>query len=162
MYIEPGMAFGTGNHETTSMCVELMQEVDLDGKIVLDMGCGSGILGIATAKLGASKVLLSDIDPQAVEASEANVKLNGVESLCEVVGGDLNCGSITADVVIANITADVLLRLKETLGSALKTSGFMVISGIIHSRLEEVISGYADDFTIVKKVSKGEWKRAFT
>ncbi len=157
VYIEPGMAFGTGNHETTSLCIELMQCVQIEGVTVLDMGCGSGILGIAAARLGAKKVVLSDIDRQAVEASCQNVALNGVEDCCEIVGGDLNCGNVSADVVIANITADVLLRLKDTLGSALKKDGFMIISGIIHSRLEEVKKGYADEFEVVKGLKKGEW-----
>lgn len=157
VFIEPGMAFGTGNHETTSMCVELMQKAVLDGKTVLDMGCGSGILGIAAAKLGAKKVVLSDIDPQAVQASKENAILNEVSEKCVVVGGDLNCGDVCSDIVVANITADILLRLKETLGSALKPNGNLIISGIIHSRLDDVIGGYSDGFTVVEKMKKGEW-----
>ncbi len=157
VFIEPGMAFGTGNHETTSMCIELMQRIAIKDKLVLDMGCGSGILGIAAAKLGAKRVVLSDIDNQALDASRENAKLNGVEKSCSVVGGDLNCGEITADVVIANITADILLRLKSQLKSALKSNGYMIISGIIHSRLMEVKEGYQSEFDIVECVSKGEW-----
>lgn len=157
VYIEPGMAFGTGNHETTSMCVELMQRLNLDGKEVLDMGCGSGILGIAAAKLGAGRVVLSDIDEQAVKASKENATLNGVAGVCEIVAGDLNCGKVRADVVIANITADILLRLKNQLDSALKDGGYMIISGIIHTRLAEVVSGYSDGFEIVEEKKNGEW-----
>lgn len=157
VFIEPGMAFGTGNHETTSACVELMQRLDFSGKTVLDMGCGSGILGITAAKLGAKSVILSDIDRQAIEATEANVRLNKVEELCKTVCGDLDTGEIKADIVIANITADVLIRLKGLLGDALKSGGDMVISGIINARADEVKAAYEDGFTLREAVNRGEW-----
>ena len=151
------MAFGTGNHETTSACVELMQRLDFSGKTVLDMGCGSGILGITAAKLGAKSVILSDIDRQAIEATEANVRLNKVEELCKTVCGDLDTGEIKADIVIANITADVLIRLKGLLGDALKSGGDMVISGIINARADDVKAAYEDGFTLREAVNRGEW-----
>ncbi len=157
VFIEPGMAFGTGNHETTSACVELMQRLDFSDKTVLDMGCGSGILGITAAKLGAKSVILSDIDRQAIEATEANVRLNKVEELCKTVCGDLDTGEIKADIVIANITADVLIRLKGLLGDALKSGGDMVISGIINARADEVKAAYEDGFTLREAVNRGEW-----
>lgn len=157
VYIEPGMAFGTGNHETTSMCVLLMQKIDLRGKTVLDMGCGSGILGIAAAKLGAEKVVLSDIDPQAVQASRENVNLNNVGKICAIVCGDLDAGETRYDAVIANITADVLVRLKEQLEYSLKDGGKAVISGIINARAEEVKSAYSDAFDTVEILCRGEW-----
>lgn len=157
VFIEPGMAFGTGNHETTSACVELMQRLDFSGKTVLDMGCGSGILGITAAKLGAKSVILSDIDRQAIEATETNVRLNKVEELCKTVCGDLDTGEIKADIVIANITADVLIRLKGLLGDALKLGGDMVISGIINARADEVKAAYEDGFTLREAVNRGEW-----
>ncbi len=157
VFIEPGMAFGTGNHETTSACVFLMQKLDFEGKVVLDMGCGSGILGITAAKLGAKEVMLSDIDPQAIEASAANIKLNNVESKCKTVCGDLDTGSVKADIVIANITADVLIRLKGQLGEALKSGGYAVISGIINARVSEVKAAYFDGFVVIDAVNRGEW-----
>ncbi|MFR6640780.1 MAG: 50S ribosomal protein L11 methyltransferase [Christensenellales bacterium] len=83
VYIEPGMAFGTGNHETTALCVSLMQDVGIKDKRVIDMGCGSGILGITAAVLGAKSVLLSDLDPLATEATEHNARLNGVEKFAK-------------------------------------------------------------------------------
>lgn len=157
VFIEPGMAFGTGNHETTSACVFLMQKLDFEGKVVLDMGCGSGILGITAAKLGAKEVMLSDIDPQAIEASAANIKLNNVESKCKTVCGDLDTGSVKADIVIANITADVLIRLKGQLGEALKSGGYAVISGIINARVSEMKAAYGNGFTVLDTINRGEW-----
>lgn len=158
VFIEPGMAFGTGNHETTSMCVELMQKAGLAGKTVIDMGCGSGILGIAAAKLGAKSVILSDIDPQAVEASNANIALNGAGNICRTVLGDLNTDSVKADAVIANITADILLKLKSKLGDALTTGGYAVISGIINARANDVKAGFSEMFDIIQICRKGEWQ----
>lgn len=157
VYIEPGMAFGTGNHETTSMCVLLMQKIDLKGKTVLDMGCGSGILGITAVKLGAKKAVLSDIDPQAIQASSDNVRLNDVEEACTTVCGDLDTGKTEYDAVIANITADVLVRLKEQLEYSLKDGGNAVISGIINARAQEVKKAYSDAFETVETLQRGEW-----
>ncbi len=158
VFIEPGMAFGTGNHETTSMCISFMQFVDMRGKSVLDMGCGSGILGISAAKLGARHVILSDIDEQALIASRANAALNGVSEVCAFLGGDLNSGGVTVDVVVANITADVLLRLCDLLRDVLKKGGDIIISGIINARASEIEHAYAADFELVNKRVIGEWQ----
>lgn len=158
VYIEPGMAFGTGNHETTSMCIELMQDFELKDKTVLDMGCGSGILGIAAAVLGAGAVVLSDIDPQAAEASAYNAELNKVSDKCKIILGDLNTDSCKADLVIANITADVLLRLRDQMNDLLKSDGAVIISGIINSRGGEIESAYRKLFRIESKLCRGEWQ----
>ena len=158
VYIEPGMAFGTGNHETTSMCIELMQDLELKDKTVLDMGCGSGILGIAAAVLGAGAVVLSDIDPQAAEASAYNAELNKVSDQCKIILGDLNTDSCKADLVIANITADVLLRLRDQMNDLLKPDGAVIISGIINSRGGEIESAYRKLFRIESKLCRGEWQ----
>ena len=158
VYIEPGMAFGTGNHETTSMCIELMQDLELKDKTVLDMGCGSGILGIAAAVLGAGAVVLSDIDPQAAEASAYNAELNKVSDKCKIILGDLNTDSCKADLVIANITADVLLRLRDQMNDLLKPDGAVIISGIINSRGGEIDGAYRGLFGIASKLWRGAWQ----
>ncbi len=157
VFVEPGMAFGTGNHETTALCVKLMQDVDLTGKTVVDIGCGSGILGITAAKLGAASVLLSDLDPLAVEATRSNIALNGVSG-CEVRCGDLELGGKSADVVLANITADVLVRLYDKLGGALNAGGYAILSGIIHARADEVLARYEVGFDVIKREKRGEWQ----
>lgn len=158
VFIEPGMAFGTGNHETTSMCVELMQKISVVGKTVLDVGCGSGILGIAAAKLGAERVILSDIDEQALKAARENARLNGVTDKCTILGGDLNTGDVCTDCVVANITADILIRLCAELESVLKIGGYAIISGIINARAEDVEDVYSKKFDVVEKRCKGEWQ----
>ncbi len=155
--IEPGMAFGTGNHETTSMCISLLQDFDLRGKTVADVGCGSGILGVTALKLGAKTCYFNDVDAQAIKSTDENLRLNGISEGFELVCGDLVLTD-KADVVVANITADILLRLCEKLRTLLRKGGVVIISGIIHARAEEVKSEYGKYFDIIKIVKKGEWQ----
>lgn len=103
--LDPGLAFGTGTHPTTALCLEWLEGLDLSGKTVVDFGCGSGILAIAAIKLGASKVIGIDIDPQALQASRENAKRNGVEELLEVFLPQNQPDNLQADVVVANILA---------------------------------------------------------
>lgn len=156
--IEPGMAFGTGNHETTGMCIALMQDFKLDGKLVADVGCGSGILGVAALKLGAGKCFFNDIDELAIKATEQNLELNGIDGGYEVVCGDLVLGEEKADVVIANITADILIRLCEKLTSYVKDGGVVIVSGIINARADDVKNAYCKYFDEIRTEKKGEWQ----
>lgn len=156
--IEPGMAFGTGNHETTSMCVELLQDFDLKDKLVADVGCGSGILGITALKLGAKECLFNDIDIQAIEATEQNIKLNKIKNGYKLIKGDLELGTDRADVVIANITADILILLCEKLKDYLKSGGVVIISGIINARANDVLSAFERYFSVKTIKQKGEWQ----
>lgn len=158
LHLEPGLAFGTGTHETTRLCMELLEKYVKPGDTMLDMGCGSGILGIAAAVLGAGAVVLSDIDPQAAEASAYNAELNKVSDKCKIILGDLNTDSCKADLVIANITADVLLRLRDQMNELLKPDGAVIISGIINSRGGEIESAYRKLFRIESKLCRGEWQ----
>lgn len=133
MRLDPGMAFGTGAHATTKMCLELM---DACGKDVIDVGCGSGILGIAAAIEGAKSVYMCDIDPLAVKAATQNAQLNGVDATIECA--DLIEGDKRADLIVANITADILMRLSAQIGKHLNEGGRILLSGIIDERADEV------------------------
>ena len=107
--LDSNMAFGTGEHETTSMCVELMQEYVNENSVCIDVGCGSGILGISAIKLGAKKAYLTDIDPIAVESSLHNAKLNGVDEKTVIAHSNLlENADVQGDVMMANITGEVL------------------------------------------------------
>lgn len=154
MRLDPGMAFGTGEHATTRMCLELM---DVKGKSVIDVGCGSGILGIAAELVGADSVYMCDIDPQAVEFAKKNALLNGVKAVVEEA--DLIEGDHKADFIFANITADILMRLSRSIGKHLKEDGIIVLSGIINTRLDEVIECYEGaGYVIIDKAEREDWR----
>lgn len=156
--LDSNMAFGTGEHETTSMCLEFLQDVLKEGDVVIDVGCGSGILGIAAAKLGAGLCYLTDLDPVAVESAKHNAHKNGVQN-CIVAHSDLLAdSSVKGDVVLANITADVLARLAPSVPANLKAGGALILSGIICERLDFVKEKYAAaGFTVEEERRKGEW-----
>lgn len=157
--IDSNMAFGTGEHETTSMVVELLQDYLSGVKTVIDVGTGSGILGISAAKLGAPKVFMTDIDYVAVKTAAHNCEMNGVSDRCEVCLNDLlDEKNVSGELLLANITADVLLILSKDVTRHIKSGGVMIMSGIIKSRVDEVINAYsALGFTLEKRRDKGEW-----
>ena len=154
--LDSNMAFGTGEHETTSMCLELLQKDLKEGDTVIDVGCGSGILGIAAAVTGAKSVYMCDIDAQAVDAARANAALNGAE--CRIEKADLIEGDEKADLVFANLTADILKRLAPSVGKHLNEGGEIVASGIISERLDEVKDAFAaEGFTVAEERADGDW-----
>ncbi len=157
--LDSNMAFGTGEHETTAMCVELMQEYLHEGDVVLDVGCGSGILGIAAAKCGASRCFLTDIDPVAVASSMHNAQKNGVEQI--VVAKESNLvddTSMRADLILANITAEILILLAPAVPSHLKKNGTVILSGILPDRMEKVKARFISaGLSPVKEEKRGEW-----
>ena len=157
--IDSNMAFGTGEHETTSMVLSLMQDYVKNAETVIDVGTGSGILGIAAAKLGAKKVFMTDIDYVAVKSAAHNCEINGVSDKCEVcLNNLLDDKNVVGDLVLANITADVLLILAEELPQRVKGGGTLIMSGIIKSRVDEVIKKYTSiGFTLEKRRDEGEW-----
>lgn len=157
--LDSNMAFGTGEHETTSMCLELLQEYLTPECICLDVGCGSGILGISAVLLGAESAYLTDIDPVATDSAEHNCVLNGVADRCTVKRTDLvDDSEIAADIALANITAEVLCRLAPTLPAHVKSGGTLILSGIIKEKLEGVLQAFADvGFNHIKTINKGEW-----
>ena len=157
--LDSNMAFGTGEHETTSMCLEALQEVLKAGDTVIDVGCGSGILGIAAAKLGAKLCYLTDIDPVAVESARHNAQENGVSEKCIVAHSDLLAdASVQGDVVLVNITAEILTRLAPSMPKNLKQGGTLILSGIIESRRALVKEAFAaQGLTLLGERNKGEW-----
>ena len=157
--LDSNMAFGTGEHETTSMCVELMQEYISSASVCIDVGCGSGILGISAIKLGAKKAYLTDIDPIAVESALHNAKLNGVDEKTIVAHSNLlDNADIKADIMMANITGEVLKMLAPSIPKNLKKDGVLILSGIIESRLEMVKEAYlAVGMEVIYERRKGEW-----
>ncbi|MBR2623383.1 MAG: 50S ribosomal protein L11 methyltransferase [Clostridia bacterium] len=157
--LDSNMAFGTGEHETTSMCVELMQEYITPSSVCIDVGCGSGILGISAIKLGAEKAYLTDIDPIAVESSLHNAKLNGVDDKTVVAHSNLlENTDVQGDVMMANITGEVLKMLAPSIPKNLKKDGVLILSGIIESRLDMVKQAYeAVGMQVIFEKRKGEW-----
>ncbi len=158
VYIDPGLAFGTGNHETTAMCAELLAEHGAEGLTVADVGCGSGILGVCALKLGAKSCLFIDIDENAVKAAEENAALNGVGHAARFILGDLSqAAKESADLVLANLTADLLIRLKTEAGALIKSGGTLIISGVLDTYAERVLSAYADGFRLVESRKRNCW-----
>lgn len=157
--LDSNMAFGTGEHETTAMCLELLQEYLTPESVCLDVGCGSGILGISAVLLGAESAYLTDIDPVATDSAEHNCVLNGVADRCTVKRTDLvGETEIAADIALANITAEVLCRLAPTLPAHVKSGGTLILSGIIKEKLEGVLQAFAAvGFNHIKTINKGEW-----
>ena len=155
--LDPGMAFGTGTHETTTMCMELLEKHLADGMRVMDVGTGSGILAIAAAKLGAQNVLAIDIDPDAVKVAKENVAHNGVEAQVRVVKGDLvKSEAMPCDLAVANIVADAICMLCGPLTRHL--NGLLICSGIIREREQDVLDAtQAAGYTVVDRLTKGEW-----
>jgi ribosomal protein L11 methyltransferase len=157
--LDSNMAFGTGEHETTSMCLELLQDYLTPDSVCIDVGCGSGILGISAVKLGAKYAYLTDIDYVAVESAKHNAILNGVENKVTVAHSNLlDNADIVGDIMLANITADILAMLAPSIPKNLKKGGTLILSGIIASKLEGVIATYsARGLTLLRKENKGEW-----
>ena len=165
IFIEPGTAFGTGMHPSTRLCLEALEERVRPGEPLMDIGCGSGILAIAAAKLGARPVLAVDIEPQALEETRDNARRNRVEdrihvhqgSVAEILAGETPLGK--APVVVANIFAEVLAELLDQGLARLVTSpGYLVLSGILEEREDLVRRAAArQGLTLVDRAQEGEW-----
>ena len=141
--LDPGLAFGTGTHPTTAMCLERLDGMSLAGKTAVDYGCGSGVLAIAALLLGAEKVIATDIDPQALKASRENAERNGVsDRLALYLPGEMPV--LTADLVLANILAGPLVDLAATLTGLLQTGGRLVLSGLLAEQQQAVQQAYPD------------------
>ena len=157
--LDPGLAFGTGTHPTTSLCLEWLEGVDLQGKTVIDFGCGSGILAIAAIKLGAEKVIGIDIDPQAITASKDNAERNGVADQLELYLPQDQPENLIADVVVANILAAPLRELSGIIKGLVKIDGLIAMSGVLDTQAEDVANYYRDEFSIDPIAEMQEWCR---
>lgn len=156
--LDPGMAFGTGTHETTRMCVEALEKYVKPDSMVFDIGTGSGILGITAAKLGAKKVIGVDLDPVAVDSAKGNVKFNNLSNI-EILNGDLmNVVKGKADIIVANIIAEIIMVLAEGLKEFMEPDSYFIASGIIKDKKDEVIKKLETcGFEIVEVNTLGEW-----
>ena len=157
--LDSNMAFGTGEHETTAMCLEFLQKYLRSGDTMIDVGCGSGILGIAGVKLGAKFAYLTDIDFVAVKSASHNAEKNGVSDRVRVSLSDLlENADVCGEIVTANITADILCRLSEDIPKNLKSGGTLILSGIIESKLSQVIGAYEGvGLRKIDENRRGEW-----
>lgn len=156
--LDSNMAFGTGEHETTSMCLEYLEKYVKKSDVVLDVGSGSGILGICASKLGAKEVIMTDIDECATEASEHNAKINGVKNATVLLKNLLDDNTVKGDVIVCNIMAEVLISFASGIANNLKENGTIILSGILFDRLEKVKKAYIDNgFKFVEQKIKGEW-----
>ncbi|MGH8283781.1 MAG: 50S ribosomal protein L11 methyltransferase [Gammaproteobacteria bacterium] len=156
--LDPGLAFGTGAHATTALCLEWLDGADLRGKTVIDYGCGSGILAIAAAHLGAQRVWAVDNDPQALIATHANADRNQVASVLEP-RPPADLPAIQADVLLANILAAPLVELAPCFAAHLKSGGNLVLSGILDSQRDEIHNIYAPWFRFAGGAQLDKWVR---
>ena len=157
--IDPGMAFGNGTHETTSMCLGLVEDYIKPGYEVLDVGTGSGILAIASVLMGAQSALGVDLDPVAVRVANENIERNGLSDRVHAQVGDLVKGIDTqADVVFANIIADAVIMLSRAVRAHMKPGGVFICSGIILEREQDVLDALSEaGFTVDRIEHRGEW-----
>lgn len=167
--IDPGMAFGTGTHHTTRMCLEMLEKSIKEGDLVADLGCGSGILSIAAALLGAREVHGIDIDPVASRVAVENAELNGVDKdSFFVMNGDIltdpdfrrSVSNGEYDIVLANIVANVIIAFAYLLPSMMKKGGLLIASGIIEDRLDEVVAELEDCGLEILEIANGDDWRA--
>lgn len=159
LMLDPGLAFGTGTHPTTALCLEWLASQSLDNQDVIDFGCGSGILGIAALLLGARHVSGVDIDPQALQATQDNLTRNGLDPNRLPVYFPEQVPEIQADTLVANILAGPLKQLAPTLANLIKPGGKLLLSGLLDSQGDDVSKHYAQWFDMDVAASKDEWIR---
>ncbi len=158
--IDPGMAFGTGTHPTTKMCVKLLEKyIDSSEDSVLDLGCGSGILSIASVLCGSEKVTGVDIDPEAVKASIENVKKNAMSDVIKILEGDITKGlGFSADIVAANLIAELVIKMSRDISKHLSGKKIFISSGILIEQEDKVVSSLKESgYKILEITEEDEW-----
>jgi ribosomal protein L11 methyltransferase len=166
--LDPGAAFGTGEHETTRSCIRLIRQLHKEGRVAggtfIDLGCGSGILGLTAALFGCKSATLIDLDPVAVSAARGNLNLNlkyypDFGGRVKVVEGDLfQHADSKADIIAANISSDILIANAAGIAAHLNAGGRLILSGVVNARAVEVLKAYTDiGFALQRRVAKGEW-----
>ena len=156
--LDPGLAFGTGTHETTRLCLEVLEKIVKEDTTVLDVGCGSGILGIASLLLGGKTAVGVDIDPMAVKTARENAVLNNVEDKFTAIEGNFTEKvSGKFDIVVANIVADAIIFLSQGVKTFMKEDSVYIMSGIIDTRVGEVIEEVSKNFEITQKLFLNDW-----
>jgi ribosomal protein L11 methyltransferase len=157
--VDPGLAFGTGQHPTTAMCLRALEDAVRPGLSVLDLGSGSGILGIAAAKLGARRVLALDIDPQAVKATTENARINDVSEVIEAREAPLETAGEQFDAIAANISGLTLERLAAELAGSLRTGGVLIASGFLEDAADGLARAFEDaGLTVEQVIADGVWR----
>ena len=159
--INPSMAFGTGHHETTRLCLRSIEQIceENDIESLIDIGCGSGVLGIAAARMGISNIIAMDNDLLAVKETLSNMSVNGVsEKFIYFCGTPDNLSGVRADIVVANITTGPILKMKSNLRTIMKDKGYLVLSGIPLTGKEEILSGIkTEGFKLEDIKAEGDW-----
>lgn len=159
LLLDPGLAFGTGTHPTTALCLEWLDAHDMNARQVLDYGCGSGILAIAALRLGAQSAIATDIDPQALQATRDNAARNGIRAAALHTCFPHELPNQTHDVVMANILAGPLVQLASVLLDALRPGGHLVLSGILAEQLPDIVQAYAPALHTLEHVRQNDWVR---
>ncbi|MGL4474817.1 MAG: 50S ribosomal protein L11 methyltransferase [Shewanella sp.] len=157
--LDPGLAFGTGTHPTTALCLEWLDSLSLQDKDVIDFGCGSGILAVAALKLGAKAVTGVDIDYQAIDASKANAERNGVADQLALYLPEDQPNGLMADVLVANILAGPLRELAPLIAEKVRTGGVLALSGLLREQADEISECYSQWFNMDEAVHKEDWTR---
>ena len=157
--MDPGLAFGTGSHQTTSLCLEYLDNNPPKNIDVIDFGCGTGILAIAAAKLGALRVLAIDNDPQAVISSKDNVINNQCESIIKTIHSEDEIDFVGCDLLIANILTNPLIKLAPTFAALVNPDGELLLSGILKKQVDRVVGCYSEYFTNLEVSNIDEWYR---
>jgi ribosomal protein L11 methyltransferase len=155
--LDPGLAFGTGHHPTTFLCLESLSQMPLKHQDVIDFGCGSGILALSAHLLGARHVYAVDIDPQAVDASIDNARRNNLSLEAFTIGTTETLDRVKAQVLVANILAAPLIQLRDKLKEHLHPEGILLLSGILNEQSDSIIKHYSKYFNCQQTRSKGDW-----